>query len=263
MRKLVVLVGLALHLTLAGTAGAQGLQTGIITGLVKDQTGMPLPGATVTVTSPVLQGMRTAVTDDIGAYIIRGLPPGTYRVRIELTGMTTATDMAEVPLGGTAEVNASLEVARLQEAVQVSAAVTPPPLAVTQTQSNYRQEMVSLLPMGRRPFEVAELAPGVTDNTPNVGQMAIGGAFAFDSIFLIDGVDTNDNQAPAVAYLDATLTWRPAIASDHAETFITVVNLLDQKPPVATANPTTFSTPTSPAYDRIGRYVTAGVRFGF
>jgi len=193
MRKLVVLVGLALHLTLAGTAGAQGLQTGIITGLVKDQTGMPLPGATVTVTSPVLQGMRTAVTDDIGAYIIRGLPPGTYRVRIELTGMTTATDMAEVPLGGTAEVNASLEVARLQEAVQVSAAVTPPPLAVTQTQSNYRQEMVSLLPMGRRPFEVAELAPGVTDNTPNVGQIAIAGAFAFDSLFLIDGVDTNDN----------------------------------------------------------------------
>ena len=33
----------------------------------------------------------------------------------------------------------------------------------------------------------------MTDNTPNVGQVAIGGAFAFDSIFLIDGVDTNDN----------------------------------------------------------------------
>ncbi len=49
------------------------------------------------------------------------------------------------------------------------------------------------MPVGRRPFEIAELAPGVTDNTPNVGQMAVGGAFAFDSIFLIDGVDTNDN----------------------------------------------------------------------
>ena len=44
---------------------------------------------------------------------------------------------------------------------------------------------------------------------------------------------------------------------------MTATNLFDQKPPVATANPTTFSTPTSPAYDRIGRYLTAGVRFGF
>lgn len=32
---------------------------------------------------------------------------------------------------------------------------------------------------------------------------------------------------------------------------------------MATANPTTISTPTSPAYDRIGRYLTAGVRFNF
>ena len=33
----------------------------------------------------------------------------------------------------------------------------------------------------------------MTDNTPNAGQVAIGGAFGFDSIFLVDGVDTNDN----------------------------------------------------------------------
>lgn len=79
----------------------------------------------------------------------------------------------------------------------------------------------------------------------------------------VDGVDTNDNQAPDVAYLDATVTWRPPIASRHAEAFVSCTNLFDQKPPVATANPTTFSTPTSPAYDRIGRYLAAGVRFNF
>jgi iron complex outermembrane recepter protein len=80
---------------------------------------------------------------------------------------------------------------------------------------------------------------------------------------LVDSANTNDNQAPAVAYLDATATWRPPAAGDRAETFVTVTNLFDQKPPVVTANPTTFSTPTSPAYDRIGRYLTAGVRFKF
>ena len=79
----------------------------------------------------------------------------------------------------------------------------------------------------------------------------------------VDGIDTNDNQAPAVAYLDATVTWRAPMALNHAEAFVSCTNLFDQKPPVATANPTTFSTPTSPAYDRIGRYLTAGVRFNF
>ena len=58
-------------------AAAQGLQTGITSGVVKDPAGLPLPGATLTVTTPGLQGTRSAVTDAIGAYIIRRSPPGT------------------------------------------------------------------------------------------------------------------------------------------------------------------------------------------
>jgi hypothetical protein len=174
-------------------AAAQGVQTGIVSGIVKDQQDLPLPGATVTVTSAALQGARTAITDALGAYIIRGLPPGIYTARFQFTGTSDVTDTVTVPLGGVAEVNATLRLAARQEAVQVTADLTPPALAVTQTSTNFTAEMVSVLPIGRRPFEIADLAPGVTDNTPNVGQIAIGGAFAFDSIFLIDGVDVNDN----------------------------------------------------------------------
>ena len=35
--------------------------------------------------------------------------------------------------------------------------------------------------------------PGLTDNTPNNKQVTIGGAFAYDNVFLMDGVDINDN----------------------------------------------------------------------
>ena len=178
---------------LASMAAAQGVQTGIISGVVKDPQGLPLPGATVTVASPALQGSREAVTDAIGAYIIRGLPPGEYAVRFRFMGTTDVTDTVTVPLGGVGEVNAEMRLTAVTETVQVTADLTPPPLAVTQTSANYRADMINALPIGRRPFEIAELAPGVTDNTPNVGQMAIAGGFAFDSIFLIDGVDANDN----------------------------------------------------------------------
>lgn len=79
----------------------------------------------------------------------------------------------------------------------------------------------------------------------------------------IDGVDTNDNEAPAIAYTDLSAAWTPRWSGGRQELFISITNLFDQRPPVATINPTTFSTPTSPAYDRIGRYLSAGVRFGF
>ena len=180
-------------LAIATGASAQGLQTGMLSGVVKDQQGLPLPGATVTATSPVPQGERTAVTDAIGAYNVRGLPPGTYTVRFQFAGTSDLTQTAVVPLGGIAELDATLRLAGVTESVNVVADSTPPALATTQTSRNFTAELINTLPVGRRPFEIAELAPGVTDNTPNAGQMAIGGAMAFDSIFLIDGVDVNDN----------------------------------------------------------------------
>ena len=40
---------------------------------------------------------------------------------------------------------------------------------------------------------IATMAPGVTENTPNSGQITISGAFAYDNLFMIDGVDISDN----------------------------------------------------------------------
>jgi hypothetical protein len=189
---LVLALAIAIGSLTSTFAAGQGLQTGILSGVVKDPDGLPLPGATITVTSPVLQGSRDAVTDAIGAYIIRGLPPGRYEVLVQFAGTTDVKQTVEVPLGGVAQLESTMSLAGVTETVNVIASSTPQ-LATTQTSRNFTQEVLNTIPVGRRPFEIAELAPGVTDNTPNAGQMAIGGAFAFDSIFLIDGVDANDN----------------------------------------------------------------------
>jgi outer membrane receptor protein involved in Fe transport len=52
---------------------------------------------------------------------------------------------------------------------------------------------IERLPTGRTPSLVAELAPGLTNNTPNVNQVTISGAVAYDNVFLLDGVDIGDN----------------------------------------------------------------------
>ena len=66
---------LALVAGLASGAGAQGLQTGDITGTITSNDGLSIPGATVTIESPAIQGTKTAVTDVNGVYVVRGLPP--------------------------------------------------------------------------------------------------------------------------------------------------------------------------------------------
>ncbi len=186
-------VGLAaLLLCGAGLAFAQSYQTGVLQGSVKDPDGLALPGVTVSVTSPALQGVRTTVTEADGAYIFKGLPPGAYKVLFELASFASIERSVNVPLGGTALADAQLRIAALEEVVQVTAEPTSV-LATTQVGANYRGEEIDKLATGRTLATIAELAPGLTNNTPNAGQVTIGGSFAYDNVFLVNGVDVNDN----------------------------------------------------------------------
>jgi hypothetical protein len=68
---------------------AQGLD-GAIAGVVKDATGATLPGVIVTVTS-LDRGTIAATTHTSGdgSYTAVALPPGTYTVKVELSGFAT------------------------------------------------------------------------------------------------------------------------------------------------------------------------------
>src|SRR5688572_32273206 len=83
--KLAVVCLVVAMLALPGIAGAQST-TGTISGRVVDSQDRSVPGVTVTVESPNLQGVRTAVTAENGDYLLTLLPPGTYFVAFELSG---------------------------------------------------------------------------------------------------------------------------------------------------------------------------------
>ena len=85
-----------------------------------------------------------------------------------------------------------LSVAQVTETVLVEG-VSPPAVTSTQTSANITAGDVNVLPMGRTPYLIAELMPGLTTNTPSPNQLTISGGFAFDNVFLVDGVDVNDN----------------------------------------------------------------------
>lgn len=190
--RLLAVLALLTSLALSATAHAQGVQTGTIRGIVRDTDNLPVPGVTVTATSPALQGTRSAVTDTLGAYAIPGLPAGDYTVRFTLSGFATLTQRSSVAVGGVVEQTVTLRPAPVAEAVEVVAEL-PTPIATGTVGMSLRKDEIDQLAAARTLQGIATLAPAVTERSPNVGQVVINGAFAFDNVFMINGVDVNDN----------------------------------------------------------------------
>ncbi|MDE3154550.1 MAG: TonB-dependent receptor [Acidobacteriota bacterium] len=191
-RRLVPLVAALLVLVSAASGRAQGVQTGTLRGVVHDAQGLVVPGVTVVVTSPALQGDRTVVTGTDGLYVLRTLPPGVYQVAFSLDGFDPVSKQVTVPLGGAVEQDITLAVKGHAETVTVTAQL-PPPMANPTVGLDITNKQVDALASSRTLSGIAELSPGLTTVTPNTGQVSINGAFGFDSIFMVDGVDVNDN----------------------------------------------------------------------
>src|SRR4030095_15644086 len=120
MKRLLAVLACVAALASATRTYAQGAQTGTITGTVQSADGLSLPGATVTASSPSLQGLRTAVTDVNGVYSIKGLPPGHYSVKFEMDSFKpAANDNVDLTVGGTAEANPTMVPSSVTHTVNV------------------------------------------------------------------------------------------------------------------------------------------------
>ena len=97
-----------------------------------------------------------------------------------------------VPLGSVIETNVSMRAAGVAESVQVTAEA-PAPIVTPVVGANFKREEIELLSTPRSIQGIAQLSPAVNENSPNNSQLVINGAFAYDNIFMINGVDVNDN----------------------------------------------------------------------
>ena len=111
----------ALVMALALLPQAAAAQSAIA-GLVKDNTGAVLPGATVEAASPALiEGRRSVVTDGEGRFSIINLRPGLYNVTFALEGFSRVERQGiELPSNFTATVDATLNVGSVSETVTVT-----------------------------------------------------------------------------------------------------------------------------------------------
>ncbi|HJQ37625.1 MAG TPA: TonB-dependent receptor [Thermoanaerobaculia bacterium] len=181
----------ALCFLIGSAAFAQGT-TGSLVGTVTASDGSSVPGVTVTISSPALQGTRDAVTGDTGGYSFVALPPGDYTVAFELAGMQTVTKKLRVNLAQTSRGDVELRPAAVSEAITVTASA-PAALETTEVSANFSSDTIAELPtLNRTIATTALLAPGVNEAGPNK-QIVISGAQSFDNLFLVNGVVVNEN----------------------------------------------------------------------
>ncbi|HEY3056378.1 MAG TPA: TonB-dependent receptor [Thermoanaerobaculia bacterium] len=178
-------------------AFAQSIPTATITGKVTTE-GSGLPGVTVTVRSPNLQGTRTAITSSAGDYIVPLLPPGEYAVTFELEGMQKVTRQLTLTAARTDRIDIALRPAAVAESITVTASA-PSAIESTQVSTNFKQDLVEQLPVPRTLHAVTLLAPGTNDNGPKIAGdplrsgIMISGAMSYDSLYLVNGAVVNEN----------------------------------------------------------------------
>lgn len=196
-RALVLCLGLALLLT-ALPMLAQ-LPTGTITGKVTSAEGEALPGVTVTVSSPALQGTRSTTTSETGEYNIPFLPPGEYQVSFELEGFANPKQSIKISAAQTSQIDAELANTAVSEEIVVTGTYetisTAPEAATT-----YEKEFIESLPIERDIRNTVLLTPGVAATGPPGGGtgarnrgLSIAGSQSYENLFLVNGVVITEN----------------------------------------------------------------------
>ena len=116
--RLFALFVLALAVSVT-TVQAQA-QTGTVQGTILDQQGAVLPGVTATLTGQ--RGAQSAVSDGHGEFRFVGVAPGTYVLKVDLSGFVAQErDDVIVGMGKTLVVDFTLKVGGMSETVDVRA----------------------------------------------------------------------------------------------------------------------------------------------
>jgi len=171
----VLVVALALGSVVGASGQTVSTTTGAINGKITDTSGAIMPGVTVSISSPSMQGTRTDVTGTDGMYRFSAIPPGEYKVIYELGGFETQIrEGLRVGLGFTATVNIELRVARLSESVTVSGQSPVVDVATTKTSTNFDAQQLAALPNARDFWSILAAAPAIQMQRIDVGGSAAG-----------------------------------------------------------------------------------------
>jgi hypothetical protein len=99
-----------------------------LTGELRDEAGLAVPGVTITAVHHVTGTTRTTLTNDAGVYTIAGLAPGAWRLTFALSGFRSVVrEDIRLESGETVRIDEVLRVGGIDESITVATGM--PPLA--------------------------------------------------------------------------------------------------------------------------------------
>jgi hypothetical protein len=185
-------------LTTASSLLAQTSSTGALTGRITDPSGAVVPNATVTATSLDTAQARTATTGADGSYTFSLLPPGNYKLKIEVAGFKAVeVSSVSVLVTETEVLDRALEVGATAQTITVEGAVEAVQTTSSTLGAVLTTRTVTELPLNTRNYtNLLTMSAGANSNVTNasllgkgVTYIATNGAGYAQNNFSQDGID--------------------------------------------------------------------------
>ncbi len=180
---------LALSLLTIVSFGQTSIST--VRGIVRDQQGNVISGATVTLTNLEKNFTRTQTTSDDGSYVFSSIPPATYTIEVEAAGFKkTSLSQVKALVDTSVTADVAMEVGAVSEIVNVTSANEAPLNTTDATIGNtFETRRIQELPLNARNIVgLLSLQPGVTR------EGEVNGSRRDQANITLDGVDVNEQQ---------------------------------------------------------------------
>jgi hypothetical protein len=169
--------------------------TGVIEGTVLDESGAPIPNATVTFKNTATNFERVVTSNADGRFRGLLLPLGPYRVTVSMTGFTTLVrEGLNLAVGQAVNLSLILKVSAVQEQVVVTADVPLVETSRAEGTDRIPDEAIRGLPNNGRNFlDFTKLTPGVSIvQGPDGDELTINGQKGIANNISVDGADFNN-----------------------------------------------------------------------
>jgi hypothetical protein len=168
--------------------------TGVIEGIVTDEGGGRLPGATVTLRNTATNFEKVVTTGSDGSFRGLLLPLGPYRITVELSGFAKLVrEGVDLGVGQTVNLKLALHVSAAGE---ITVTAEAPIIETTRAEGAVRidERAIDDLPNNGRNFlDYIKLTPGVTTvQGPDGDELSINGQKGIQNNVSVDGADFNN-----------------------------------------------------------------------
>jgi hypothetical protein len=169
--------------------------TGVIEGTVVDESGAPVPAATVTLKNTATNFERVVTTDADGRFRGLLLPLGPYRVTVAMSGFATLVrEGLNLAVGQAVNLSLVLKVSTVQEQVVVTAEAPLVETSRAEGADRIDDAAIRGLPNNGRNFlDFTKLTPGVSIvQGPDGDELTINGQKGISNNISVDGADFNN-----------------------------------------------------------------------